>query len=260
MKLVIAEKPSVARSIAGVLGANEKKDGYLIGNGYIVSWCVGHLVSLATPEEYDSKYLSWQYEDLPILPTKWHFSVNEKTEKQYRILEKLIKQEQVTSLVEATDSGREGELIFRLVYDNIAVQKPFERLWISSMEDSAIQDGFNKLKPGSDYENLYQSALARAKADWIVGLNATRLFTTAYNSKLSVGRVQTPTLAMIAERDEKINGFHKEKFYHVQLDLGEFQVKSDRLSLLSEADVFVNRKFPQIIIENSSREAKKLLL
>lgn len=236
MKLVIAEKPSVARSIAGVLGANEKKDGYLIGNGYIVSWCVGHLVSLATPEEYDSKYLSWQYEDLPILPTKWHFSVNEKTEKQYRILEKLIKQEQVTSLVEATDSGREGELIFRLVYDNIAVQKPFERLWISSMEDSAIQNGFNKLKPGSDYENLYQSALARAKADWIVGLNATRLFTTAYNSKLSVGRVQTPTLAMIAERDEKINGFQKEKFYHVQLDLGEFQVKSDRFSLLSETE------------------------
>ncbi len=236
MKLVIAEKPSVARSIAGGLGANEKKDGYLIGNGYIVSWCVGHLVSLATPEEYDSKYLSWQYEDLPILPTKWHFSVNKKTEKQYRILEKLIKQEQVTSLVEATDSGREGELIFRLVYDNIAVQKPFERLWISSMEDSAIQEGFNKLRPGSDYENLYQSALARAKADWIVGLNATRLFTTAYNSKLSVGRVQTPTLALIAERDEKINGFLKEKFYHVQLNLGEFQVKSDRLSLLSEAE------------------------
>jgi len=236
MKLVIAEKPSVARSIAGVLGANEKKDGYLIGNGYIVSWCVGHLVSLATPEEYDSKYLSWQYEDLPILPTKWHFSVNEKTEKQYHILEKLIKQEQVTSLVEATDSGREGELIFRLVYDNIAVQKPFERLWISSMEDSAIQEGFNKLRPGSDYENLYQSALARAKADWIVGLNATRLFTTAYNSKLSVGRVQTPTLAMIAERDEKINSFQKEKFYHVQLDLGKFQVKSDRFSILSETE------------------------
>ena len=236
MKLVIAEKPSVARSIAGVLGANEKKDGYLIGNGYMVSWCVGHLVSLATPEEYESKYLSWQYEDLPILPTKWHFSVNEKTEKQYHILEKLIKQDQVTSVVEATDSGREGELIFRLVYDKVGVQKPYERLWISSMEDSAIQEGFNKLKPGSDYENLYQSALARAKADWIVGLNATRLFTTAYNSKLSVGRVQTPTLAMIADRDEKIMCFNKEKFYHVQLNLGEFQVKSSRLSLITEAE------------------------
>ena len=239
MKLVIAEKPSVARAIAVVLGANEKKDGYLAGNGYIVSWCVGHLVSLATPEEYDSKYLSWQYENLPILPSEWHFSVNEKTENQYRILEKLIKQEEVTSLVEATDSGREGELIFRLVYDKVGTHKPFERLWISSMEDSAIRLGFDTLRPGSAYENLYQSALARAKADWIVGLNATRLFTTAYNSKLTVGRVQTPTLAMISERDEKINSFKKERFYHVELNLGNLQVKSCRLDQLAEAEALL---------------------
>jgi DNA topoisomerase-3 len=239
MKLVIAEKPSVARAIAGVLGANEKKEGYLIGNGYMVSWCIGHLVSLATPEEYDQKYLSWQYKDLPISPSKWRFSVNKKTEKQYRILEKLIKQEQVTSLVEATDSGREGELIFRLLYDNVGVQKPFERLWISSMEDSAIKLGFDQLKSGTDYENLYQSAISRAKADWIVGLNATRLFTTTYNSKLTVGRVQTPTLAMIADRDEKIKHFQKQKYYYVHLDLGDFIVKSSRLDLLDDAEQLI---------------------
>jgi len=236
MKLVIAEKPSVARSIAGVLGASEKNDGYIQGNGYIVTWCIGHLVALAPPKIYDEKYDKWRYDDLPILPLSWKLQVKGKTKKQYKVIEKLMNDNSVNSIVEATDAGREGELIFRLVYDSVACTKPYERLWISSMEDSAIKAGFDNLYPGMNYENLYQAAMARSQADWIVGLNATRLFTTVYNTKLSVGRVQTPTLSMIVERDHMINNFVKEKFYHVHLDLGEFSVKSVRLDDSSEAN------------------------
>ncbi|MCH4888936.1 DNA topoisomerase III [Acidaminobacter sp. JC074] len=258
MKLVIAEKPSVARSIADVLGASNKKDGYIEGNGYIITWCVGHLVGLATPEMYDEIYAKWNYDHLPILPSPWKYQVKDKTKKRFKIIKDLMHDDRVTSLVEATDSGREGELIFRLVYDKVVCTKPFERLWISSMEDSAIKAGFNDLRKGSDYENLYQSALARSHADWIVGLNATRLFTTKYNAKLSVGRVQTPTLAMIVEHDMKITNFIKEKFYHVNLDLGTFSVKSDRIDTIELADkIITDCKDRQAVISEVIKDVKK---
>ena len=203
-KLVIAEKPSVAQSIAKVIGADKREDGYLEGNGYIVSWCVGHLVELAPPESYDEKYEKWRYEDLPILPSEWNYQIAEATRKQFGILKKLMEREDVTGLVEATDAGREGELIFRLVYDQAKCKKPFERLWISSMEDQAISDGFSHLKNGRKYDDLYRAALCRERADWIVGMNATRLFSTLYGQTLNVGRVMTPTLAMIVQRIKTI--------------------------------------------------------
>ncbi|VDN49231.1 DNA topoisomerase 3 [Petrocella atlantisensis] len=258
MKLVIAEKPSVAISIAKVLGARDKKQGYITGNGYIVSWCVGHLVSLSKPEEYDERFAKWNKSDLPILPDEWKLSVKEGTKQQYRVLTKLIASDEVTSLVEATDAGREGELIFRLVYDHSKCSKPYQRLWISSMEDSAIKEGFNQLQDGTTYENLYQSAIARTKADWLVGLNATRLFTTTYHTKLSVGRVQTPTLAMIVERDEKINNFKKEKFYHVELDLGDFKLRSEKIKTIDEAKVIAHScQGKSVVISELTKELKK---
>ena len=180
MKLVIAEKPSVAQSIAKVIGATDRQDGYLEGNGYIVSWCVGHLVELAEPEAYDERYAKWNYSDLPILPDRWEYQVSESTKKQFKVLKELMKREDVSSLVEATDAGREGELIFRLVYHQAGCKKPFERLWISSMEDAAILDGFANLKSGSEYDALYEAAICRERADWMVGMNATRLFSTLY--------------------------------------------------------------------------------
>ena len=194
IKLVIAEKPSVAQSIAKVIGADKREDGYLEGNGYIVSWCVGHLVELAPPESYDEKYEKWRYEDLPILPSEWNYQIAEATRKQFGILKKLMERED-DGLVEATDAGREGGLIFRLVYDQAKCKKPFERLWISSMEDQAISDGFSHLKNGREYDDIYRAALCRERADWIVGMNATRLFSTLYGQTLNVGRVMTPTLA-----------------------------------------------------------------
>ncbi len=258
MKLVIAEKPSVAMTIAKVLGAKDKKQGYITGNGYIVSWCVGHLVSLAKPEEYDERFAKWNKSDLPIIPDKWKLTVKESTRKQYNVLAKLMDSEDVSSIVEATDAGREGELIFRLVYNYSKCNKPYQRLWISSMEDNAIKDGFDKLQDGKRYENLYQSAIARTKADWLVGLNATRLFTTSYNTKLSVGRVQTPTLAMIVERDEKITNFVKEKFYHIELDLGEFKLKSDKYQSVEEAKAIAKAcEGKSAIITELTKELKK---
>ena len=196
MKLVLAEKPSVAQSIAKVLGAAKREDGYLEGNGYVVSWCVGHLVELAQPEAYDAKYSKWAYADLPIFPKDWRYEVSAGTKKQFGILKKLMAREDVASLVCATDAGREGELIFRLVYHKAGCRKPFERLWISSMEDVAIKEGFENLKSGTEYDALYEAALCRERADWIVGINATRLFSTLYGQTLNVGRVMTPTLAM----------------------------------------------------------------
>ena len=204
MKLVIAEKPSVAQSIAKVIGAEKREDGYLEGNGYLVSWCVGHLVELASPESYDERYAKWRYEDLPILPKDWNYQVADATRKQFGILKKLMERDDVTGLVEATDAGREGELIFRLVYHQAKCKKPFERLWISSMEDQAISDGFSNLKDGKEYDDLYTAALCRERADWIVGMNATRLISTLYGQTLNVGRVMTPTLAMIVEREAEI--------------------------------------------------------
>ena len=201
MILVIAEKPSVAQSIGKVLGATSRKDGYTEGNNYIVSWCVGHLVGLADASSYDERYAKWRYDDLPIVPEQWCFEVPKDKAQQFRILRDLMTDKRVTELVCATDAGREGELIFRLVYNKAGCTKPFKRLWISSLEDAAIREGFNHLKDSKEYDRLYEAALSRSKADWIVGINGTRLFTTLYNKKLVVGRVQTPTLAMLVERD-----------------------------------------------------------
>ena len=239
-KLVIAEKPSVAQSIAKVIGADKREDGYLEGNGYIVSWCVGHLVELAPPESYNEKYEKWRYEDLPILPSEWNYQIAEATRKQFGILKKLMEREDVTGLVEATDAGREGELIFRLVYDQAKCKKPFERLWISSMEDQAISDGFSHLKNGREYDDLYRAALCRERADWIVGMNATRLFSTLYGQTLNVGRVMTPTLAMIVQREAEIDGFKPEPIYRLSISCGGITALSDRFEKKQDAENILN--------------------
>ena len=236
MKLVIAEKNSVARSIAAVLGASEKKKGYLEGNGYWVSWCVGHLVELAPPSEYDEKYAKWRTEDLPILPENWQFSVIESTKAQFNILHTLMNDSRITSIVCATDAGREGELIFRLVYFLCGCTKPVERLWISSLEDAAIAEGFRSLRPANEYDSLYHAALCRAQADWLVGINATRLFSTRYHQLLNIGRVMTPTLALLVEREAQIQAFQSTPFYTVQLDCGSLAAVSERLTERTEAE------------------------
>ncbi|MDL2252773.1 DNA topoisomerase 3 [Ruminococcaceae bacterium OttesenSCG-928-I18] len=236
-KLVIAEKPSVAAAIAKALGITERKDGYLQGGGYIISWCIGHLVGLANAAAYDEKYAKWRHDDLPIMPEEWKLVTGRDKAKQFDILKTLMHDKDVTSLVCATDAGREGELIFRLVYEQAGCTKPFERLWISSMEDAAIRSGFMNLKDGGEYDNLYASALCRAKADWLVGINATRLFTTIYNHKLNVGRVQSPTLAMLVERDAQIKGFQKEKYYHARIGCGGFEAASDRINDKEDAEL-----------------------
>ena len=237
MKLVLAEKPSVAQNIAKVLGATKRKDGYIEGNGYIVSWCVGHLVELVPPETYNAKYSKWTYNDLPIFPRDWQYKVSSGTKKQFGILKKLMEREDVASLVCATDAGREGELIFRLVYHKAGCRKPFERLWISSMEDTAIKEGFENLRPGTKYDALYEAALCRERADWIVGINATRLFSTLYRQTLNVGRVMTPTLAMVVIREVAIAAFKSEPFYTVQIELDEFTASSERYKKKHEAEV-----------------------
>ena len=240
MKLVLAEKPSVAQSIAKVLGATKREDGYIEGNGYIVSWCVGHLVELAEPEAYDAKYSKWTYNDLPIFPMDWQYEVSSGTKKQFGILKKLMARDDVASLVCATDAGREGELIFRLVYHKAGCRKPFERLWISSMEDAAIKEGFENLRSGTEYDALYEAALCRERADWIVGINATRLFSTLYGQTLNVGRVMTPTLAMAVMREAAIAAFKPELFYTVQIGLDGFTASSERYKKKSEAEAVCN--------------------
>lgn len=237
MKLVIAEKPSVAQSLAKVIGADKRCDGYLEGGGYLVSWCVGHLVELSAPERYDERFAKWRLEDLPILPERWLYEVSQATGKQYQILKTLMERSDVTSLVCATDAGREGELIFRLVYNQARCKKPFERLWISSMEDAAIREGFEKLKPGTSYDLLYEAALCRERADWIVGMNATRLFSCLYGQTLAVGRVMTPTLAMVVMRDAQIAAFKPEPFWTVLLKAGDLTVSSRRFSTKNDAEI-----------------------
>lgn len=241
MKLVISEKPSVAQSIAKVIGATEKGDGYVRGNGYIVSWCVGHLVELAPPGAYDEKYEKWRKEDLPIQPEDWKYGISPSTKKQFEILKNLMHRRDVESLIEVTDAGREGELIFRLVYHDAGCKKLFERLWISSMEDEAILDGFANLKPGSEYDDLYEAALCRERADWIVGINATRLFSTIYGQTLNVGRVMTPTLALAVEREASIRAFKPEKFYTVLLIADGISMTSDRIAKKEEAEAIEQR-------------------
>ena len=239
MKLVLAEKPSVAMSLSKVIGANQRGDGYMEGNGYLVSWCVGHLVELSQPEAYDEKYARWKYDDLPILPEHWQYQVSASTKKQFGILKKLMQRKDVESLICATDAGREGELIFRLVYQQAGCKKPVERLWISSMEDSAIREGFQKLRPGTEYDALYEAALCRERADWIVGINATRLFSCLYGQTLNVGRVMTPTLAMVVMRDAAIRAFKPESFYSAELKFRDFQAGGERMKEKAEAEKLV---------------------
>lgn len=236
MKLVIAEKPSVAMSLAAVLGANEKKDGYLEGGGYLVSWCVGHLLELAQPEAYGEQYARWRYGDLPILPEEWKYEVAKDKKKQLDLLCRLMKDKRVESVVCATDAGREGELIFRLVYEHAGCKKPMERLWISSMEDAAIRDGFEHLRPGSDYDKLYDAAVCRAGADWLIGINATRLFSVLYGVTLNVGRVMSPTLALLVKREADIQAFTSKPFYVPEITCGGFTASGEKMSGRNEAE------------------------
>ncbi|MDL2218425.1 DNA topoisomerase III, partial [Christensenellaceae bacterium OttesenSCG-928-M15] len=228
-KLVIAEKPSVGQSLAAVLGASSKKDGYMEGGGYLVSWCIGHLLGLASADTYDEKYGKWCYSDLPIIPANWKHSPAKDRKKQLGVLAALMKRADVDCVINACDAGREGELIFRLVYEHCGCDKPMQRLWISSMEDSAIREGFANLRPGSDYDSLYAAALCREKADWLVGINATRLFSVHYGNTLNVGRVVSPTLAILVQREAEISTFVKEPFYTVELDTGSFTAASAKM-------------------------------
>lgn len=230
MKLVIAEKPSVAKTIANVIGATKHNDGYLSGNGYAVSWCFGHLAELAQAESYNESYGKWKYEDLPIIPETWQYAVSEDKRKQFDVVSSLMNSDDITEVINACDAGREGELIFRTVYNLAGCKKPIKRLWISSMEDTAIKDGFNNLRPGSEYDNLYLAALCRSKADWLVGINATRLFSVLYHRTLNVGRVVSPTLAMIVQREAEINAFKSEPFYKTVLEFDGFRAESERFA------------------------------
>lgn len=229
-RLVIAEKPSVAQSIAAVIGASSRKDGFYEGNGYRVSWCLGHLAGLANAESYDSRYAKWCKEDLPIVPESWQFAIRKEKRKQFELLRKLMNAADVSDVVNACDAGREGEAIFRMVYDLAGCHKPMLRLWISSMEEEAIRKGFEQLRPGLDYDGLYQAALCRNQADWLVGINATRLFSTLYGRTLNVGRVMSPTLALLVQREAEISAFQPEPFYNVVLALPDFSASSERFS------------------------------
>ena len=233
--LVIAEKPSVGAAIAAALGVSGKKDGYIEGSGYVISWCVGHLVELAQAAAYGEQYQKWRLDTLPILPQEWQYTVSPDKGKQFKTLKGLMHRSDVSEVVNACDAGREGELIFRFVYDMAGCKKPMRRLWTSSMETAAIRQGFDELKDGSEYEGLYTSALCRAKADWLIGINATRLFSCLYGKTLNVGRVQTPTLKMLTDRDAAISHFQKEKYYHVRLDLSGAEAASERISDKAEA-------------------------
>ena len=235
MQLVICEKPSVAKSIASALGVTSRADGYFEGGGWLISWCIGHLVGLADAAAYDDRYKKWRYEDLPILPDPFCYVVSEEKAAQFHILRSLMDRSDVTELVNACDAGREGELIFRLAYETAGCSKPFSRLWISSMEDAAIREGFADLHPGADYDPLYQSALCRQKADWLIGINASRLFSVLYHRTLNVGRVQTPTLALLADRDSKIVLFRKEKYHHVRLALEGTEAVSEKIPAMEDA-------------------------
>ena len=236
MELFVAEKPSVGKAIAAAVGATEAMDGYMQGKGMIVTWCVGHLVELAMPEDYRAEYKNWRYQDLPIIPDRWKYNISKEFSKQFGIVSSLMNDDNVDGIICATDAGREGELIFRLVYEQAGCRKPVRRLWISSMEENAIREGIHAMKNSSAYDNLYQAALCRAQADWLIGMNATRLYSLLYGSTLQIGRVMTPTLAMLAEREDTISRFSPETYYVVKLNLGNgLTAKSDRIRDLSAA-------------------------
>lgn len=241
MKLVITEKPSVAQTVARVIGAANRADGYLIGSGYVVSWCFGHLAGLARAEQYNEDYAKWTYEDLPIIPNTWKFNIGKDKKKQFEILRRLMNSSDITEIINACDAGREGELIFRNVYNLAKCRKPMKRLWISSMEDTAIREGFNNLQSGEAYDNLYQAALCRSKADWVVGINATRLFSILYNRTLNIGRVMSPTLAMLVQREAEIENFKSEPFYKTVLDFGNFKAESERFADKATAEALAQK-------------------
>ena len=258
-QLVVSEKPSVGAAYAKVLGATNRQDGYWEGNGYLVSWCVGHLVELAPPNIYDAKYVKWSIADLPILPQKWQYLVSASTKKQFGILQKLMNRPDVDSIVNSCDSGREGELIFRLVYQQAGCKKPFSRLWLSSMEESAIREGFAHLKPSTEYDALYNAALCRERADWMVGINASRLFSCLYGQPLAVGRVMTPVLAMTVVREAAIAAFVPEKFYTVALTLADGgTASSKRFAQKADAELLLSkcRKEERVTVQKMERKEK----
>jgi len=256
MNLVICEKPSVAMSIAKVIGATGRQNVYYEGGGYIVSWCVGHLIQMASPSAYDEKYGKWRLEDLPIIPSKYKYEVVKATRGQFNTLKKLMNSKEVEEVINACDAGREGELIFRLVYEQAGCKKNIKRLWILSMEDVAIKEGFKDLKEGREYEALYQSALARSKADWLVGMNMSRLYSLIYNQNYFVGRVQTPTLAMIVKRDDEITAFKKEKYYTGELYFTGFTLSTDRIDSLEIVEDLVNVVGSTITVKNVEKKEK----
>lgn len=258
MYLVIAEKPSVSQAIAKVLGAYKSENGYMQGRECIVSWCLGHLAEYVPPEAYDSRYRIWQFEDLPIIPEEWRLSVAKEKKKQFEVLRGLLRRSDFDYVVNACDAGREGELIFKWVYDLSNSRIPVKRLWISSMEDSAIRDGFQHLREGREYENLCNAAVSRAQADWLVGMNATRAFTTIYGKTFKVGRVQTPTLAMLVERQEKIDHFHKETYYRVNLEHKGLTFSSEKIADSMEADRLADLCYgKKAVVTDLKREMKK---
>ena len=256
--LIITEKPSVARTISKVLGATARRDGYLEGGGYLISWCVGHLVELAPPGAYDPRLERWDRADLPILPERWQYLVSSSTKKQFDVLCKLMHRADVDRIICATDAGREGELIFRLVYHQCGCRKPVSRLWISSMEDAAIRAGFENLKPSTEYDSLYKAALCRERADWLVGINATRLFSCLHGVTLNVGRVMTPTLAMTVEREAAIAAFHPEPFYTIFLQMEGYMASSERFKDKTQAEDLLAkcRKSSQVLVQKSERKEK----
>ena len=256
MNLVICEKPSVAMSIAKVIGATGRQNGYYEGGGYIVSWCVGHLIQMASPSAYDEKYSKWKLEDLPIIPKQYKYEVVKATRGQFNTLKNLMNSKEIETVINACDAGREGELIFRLVYEQAGCKKNIKRLWISSMEDVAIKEGFKQLKEGKEYEALYKSALARSKADWLVGMNMSRLYSLIYNQNYSVGRVQTPTLFMIVKRDDEITAFKKEKYYIGELYFTGFTLSTDRIDSLEIVEDLVNVVGNKIVVRNVEKKEK----
>ena len=257
MQLVIAEKPSVAQSLSRILGITTRKDGYLEGKKYIVSWCFGHLAGLADASVYDERYAKWKREDLPILPCPFRFEISPEKRDQFSILKELMNREDVTEVVNACDAGREGELIFRSVYYLADCLKPMKRLWISSMEDEAIRDGFQNLRPGADFDGLYKSALCRAKADWLVGINATRYFSLLYGTKLNVGRVMSPTLSLLAQRESEISAFVPEDFFAVNLDFPDFTVSSKKFPDRTEAQQLAKKCQNQNAVVSDIRHSDK---
>lgn len=257
MKLIIAEKPSVALAIAKALNIKGSRDGYIENGEYIISWCVGHLVAAAFPEEYDAKYSKWNYADLPIIPDNFKYKIYGDKQKQFKVVKSLMTGKDVSTVINACDAGREGELIFRLVYNMANCKKPIKRLWISSMENAAIREGFENLKDGGEYDNLYYSALCRMWADWIVGINATRLFSILYNKTLNIGRVQTPTLALLCDRYNKISFFRKEKYFTVELTLGGVKAETERLDNENTAkEIITACEHSQAVCVSVTKETK----